>query len=98
MCCSLPVFHDDETARSAVERLEEASISSSNVSIVGRNGEWARPTPPKAPGSARVSAVQPVCSRVSACWPSRASAPSARPAGIPRPRLALTLPPVFIQR
>ncbi|MET3889083.1 hypothetical protein ABIE41_000159 [Bosea sp. OAE506] len=31
-------YGDYETARSAVERLEEAGISSSNVSIVGRNG------------------------------------------------------------
>jgi hypothetical protein len=32
-------YGDYETARSAVERLEAAGISSSNVSIVGRNGE-----------------------------------------------------------
>ncbi len=32
-------YGDYETARSVVERLEEAGISSSNVSIVGRNGE-----------------------------------------------------------
>ena len=32
-------YGDYETARSVVERLEEAGISSSNVSIVGRNGD-----------------------------------------------------------
>lgn len=32
-------YGDYETARSAVERLEQAGISSSNVSIVGRNGD-----------------------------------------------------------
>ena len=32
-------YGDYETARSVVERLEEAGISSNNISIVGRNGD-----------------------------------------------------------